>query len=195
MKHNTLLTDRVVLVLNRNWQAIATLTVEQAVHRLVARTARALWIDDEHFQDLDWSQWIALPVRDNDPVIGTVRGPIRAPRVILLRHFDKVPMVKLGFGMRGIWERDGGRCQYTGRRLAPGEGDIDHVIPRSRGGANSWENCVLSCKSVNRRKGARTPDEAGLKLLTLPRPPTAVPSTLRINNVHHIAEWQHFLVS
>lgn len=195
MKHNTLLTDRVVLVLNRNWQAIATLTVEQAIHRLVAGSALVLWIDDDHFQDLDWSQWITVPVRENDPVIGTVRGPIRAPRVILLRRFDKVPMVTPGFGMRGIWERDGGRCQYTGRPLAPGEGDIDHIIPRSRGGANSWKNCVLSCKSVNRRKAARTPDEAGLKLLRLPRPPTAVPSTLRINNVHHIAEWQYFLVS
>jgi len=88
MKTNAILTDRVVLVLNRNWQAIATLTVEQAVHRLVAGTARAMWIDDDHFQDLDWTQWIALPVRPEDPVIGTVRGPIRAPRVILLRRYD-----------------------------------------------------------------------------------------------------------
>ena len=195
MKTNAILTDRVVLVLNRNWQAIATLTVEQAVHRLVAGTARALWIDDDNFQDLDWSQWIALPVRESDPVIGTVRGPIRAPRVILLRRYDKVPMVTLSFGMRGIWERDGGRCQYTGRRLAPGEGNIDHVIPRSRGGDNSWENCVLSCINVNRKKAARTPEEAGLKLLTAPRPPTAVPSTLRISNVQNLPEWQHFLVS
>ena len=193
MKQNHILTERIVLVLNKNWQAIATLTVEQAVVRLVSGTARVMLIDDENFQPLEWSQWIALPVRDGDPSIGTVRGAIRAPRVILLRSYDKVPLVTLSFGARGIWERDGGRCQYTGRLLQPGEGDIDHIVPRSRGGANTWDNCVLSCKAVNRKKAARTPEEAGLRLLSRPRPPTAVPSTMRITNAHLIPEWSHFL--
>lgn len=49
-------------------------------------------------------------------------------------------------------ERDGGICQYTGRKHAPGEGNIDHVVPRSRGGASSWENCLRSHRSVNEQK-------------------------------------------
>jgi 5-methylcytosine-specific restriction endonuclease McrA len=195
MKTNSLLTDRVVLALNRNWQAIATLTVEQSVLRLVAGAARAMWIDDDNFEPLTWQQWIELPVRPQDPVIGTVRGAIRAPRVILFRRYDKVPMVSPSFGMRGIWERDGGVCQYTGRSLTPSEGNIDHVIPRSRGGANTWENCVLSCKHINRKKAARTPEEAGLTLRSKPREPFSVPSTMRINNVQDIPEWRHFLIA
>jgi hypothetical protein len=193
MKTNAILTDRVVLGLNRNWQAIATLTVEQAVLRLVADAARVMWIDEDHFEAMSWTEWMKLPVREGDHTIGTTRGPIRAPRVILFRRYDKVPMITPCFGFAGIWERDGGRCQYTGRQLSKEEGNIDHVIPRSRGGANSWENCVLSCKEVNLRKAARTPAEAGLSLRSTPRTPVATPSTVRIKNLHNFPEWQHFL--
>lgn len=190
---NHILTDRVVLVLNRNWQAIATITQEQALSRLVAGTAKALWIDAQNFQALSWDEWTALPVTADDRVIGTVKGKIRAPSIILLQRYDKVPMITLSFSLRNLWERDGGRCQYSGRLLAPGEGDIDHVIPRSRGGGNTWENCVLSDKSINRKKAARTPAEAGLRLLKTPTPPRTVPSTLRLRNIHGIPEWEHFL--
>jgi 5-methylcytosine-specific restriction endonuclease McrA len=190
---NHILTDRVVLVLNRNWQAIATITQEQALSRLVAGTAKALWIDAQNFQALSWDEWTALPVTADDRVIGTVKGKIRAPSIILLQRYDKVPMITLSFSLRNLWERDGGRCQYSGRLLAPGEGDIDHVIPRSRGGGNTWENCVLSDKSINRKKAARTPAEAGLRLLKTPSQPRTVPSTLRLRNIHGIPEWEHFL--
>jgi 5-methylcytosine-specific restriction endonuclease McrA len=190
---NHILTDRVVLVLNRNWQAIATITQEQALSRLVAGTAKALWIDAQNFQALSWDEWTALPVTADDRVIGTVKGKIRAPSIILLQRYDKVPMITLSFSLRNLWERDGGRCQYSGRLLAPGEGDIDHVIPRSRGGGNTWENCVLSDKSINRKKAARTPAEAGLRLLKAPTQPRTVPSTLRLRNIHGIPEWEHFL--
>lgn len=190
---NHILTDRVVLVLNRNWQAIATITQEQALTRLVAGTAKALWIDAQNFQALSWDEWTSLPVTADDRVIGTVKGKIRAPSIILLQRYDKVPMITLSFSLRNLWERDGGRCQYSGRLLAPGEGDIDHVIPRSRGGGNTWENCVLSDKSINRKKAARTPAEAGLRLLRAPAQPRTVPSTLRLRNIHGIPEWEHFL--
>ncbi len=190
---NHILTDRVVLVLNRNWQAITTITQEQALSRLVAGNAKVLLIDADHFQALSWSEWAVLPVRPEDRVIGTVKGKVRAPIIILLMRYDKIPMITLNFSMRNLWERDGGRCQYTGRLLRPGEGDIDHVIPRSRGGANTWENCVLSDRTINRKKAARTPAEAGLTLLKQPTKPRTVPSTMRLRNIHGIPEWDHFL--
>ena len=190
---NHLLTDRVVLVLNRNWQAITTITQEQALSRLVAGNAKALWIDADHFQALTWQEWSNLPVTSHERVIGTVKGKVRAPSIILLLRYDKVPLITLSFSLKNVWERDGGRCQYTGRPLTPGEGDIDHIIPRSRGGPNTWENCVLSDKSINRKKAARTPAEAGLQLLKQPTKPRTVPSTLRLRNIHGIPEWDHFL--
>jgi hypothetical protein len=97
-------------------------------------------------------------------------------------------------GKRGmILERDGGICQYTGRKLAPGEGNIDHVLPRSRGGAWSWENCVLSHRSLNEKKADRLPHEAGLRLLRKPHTPHALPATMTIRNLHGIRDWQCFL--
>ena len=86
----------------------------------------------------------------------------------------------------------GGRCQYTGVALGPGEGNIDHVIPRARGGAT---NCVLSCAQVNHRKGCRTPAEAGLTLLREPQAPRAVPVIAMIRNAYGIADWEPFLLN
>ncbi len=190
----TLLQDRTVLVLNRHWTAIDAITPAEAFTHLCAGTARALDITGgESIQPLDWEAWRALPMADGAPSIGTTKGRVRIPTVILLNRYDRMPVHQPGLGPRGIWQRDGGRCQYTGRALAPGEGNIDHIIPRSRGGSTSWENCVLSDRRVNHRKGARTPEEAGLTLLRKPRPPRPLPAIDMLHNLHRIPDWDLFL--
>ena len=79
------------------------------------------------------------------------------------------------------------------RALRPDEGSLDHVLPRSRGGKNAWENLVWSGKDVNARKGNRLPHEAGLKLLTChARRRNCRPSAV-IRNAHGVAEWRLFL--
>ena len=93
----------------------------------------------------------------------------------------------------GIWERDGGVCQYTGRQLEPHEGNIDHVIPRSRGGKSTWDNCVLAHRDVNSRKGSRLPHEAGLTLRSCPGVPRLMPATRLIRNSHGVQDWERFL--
>ena len=113
---------------------------------------------------------MSLPVRELDWSIGVVRGQLRVPRVILAVNYAKVPMRHPKFSYQAIRDRDEGRCQYTGRKLAKDEGNIDHVGPRSKGGGTTWNNCVLSCKQVNNRKGDRTPHEAGLRLTKQPEP-------------------------
>lgn len=183
-----------VLVLNRNWMAVGATTPAHAFCQLANESARALDIDgQQRLQPVSFAEWLTLPVRDGDHSVGTVHGPIRLPTVILLNRFDKVPMVRPRFSARGIRERDGGKCQYTGKPLRPGEGNIDHVVPRSRGGDNSWENCVLSAREINARKADRTPEEAGLKLLRNPRMPALVPATFTLRNRHGIADWDLFL--
>jgi len=84
-------------------------------------------------------------------------------------------------------------CQYTGRKLAPHEGNIDHVVPRSRGGKTSWDNCVLAHKEINSRKADRLPQEAGLRLLKEPTPPKTLPATALIQNTHGVRDWEPFL--
>ena len=94
---------------------------------------------------------------------------------------------------RTIRERDGNRCQYTGRVLHPNEGSLDHVVPRSRGGKGAWENLVWSAKEVNQRKADRLPHEAGLRLLSVPRAPKELPATAFIRNPHEVADWNLFV--
>jgi 5-methylcytosine-specific restriction endonuclease McrA len=92
-----------------------------------------------------------------------------------------------------IRERDGNRCQYTGRVLRQDEGSLDHVVPRSRRGKDAWENLVWSAKEVNQKKADRLPYEAGLKLLSVPRAPKERLVTALIRNAHGVAEWKVFL--
>ena len=92
-----------------------------------------------------------------------------------------------------IRERDGNRCQYTGKLLRPEEGSLDHIVPRSRGGPDSWENLVWADKEVNSRKGNRLPHEAGLRLLSTPRAPKELPVTALIRNSAGLVDWELFV--
>jgi 5-methylcytosine-specific restriction endonuclease McrA len=126
--------------------------------------------------------------------VRTVHGAVRVPTVIVLANYAKVPKRRPKFSAKNIWQRDGATCQYTGRKLAPHEGNIDHVLPRSRGGRSEWENCVLAHREINSRKANKLPEEAGLRLRRIPGAPRDVPATLFIRNSHGIADWEHFLI-
>jgi 5-methylcytosine-specific restriction endonuclease McrA len=189
-----MLNKTLVLVLNRHWQAIDVKTPIEAFPMLVTGAATALDMKaGEEMRPVTWEEWMTLPVREGDYAIGTVHGGIRVPSVIVLARFDKVPKRRPKFCAKAIWERDGGVCQYTGRKLRPSEGNIDHIIPRSRGGKTSWENCVLADKKVNSKKGSRLPEEIGLRLLRPPKAPKEIPTSALIRNHHRVQDWDMFL--
>jgi 5-methylcytosine-specific restriction endonuclease McrA len=206
-----ILNKSIVLVLNRNWQAINIRTPQEAFCQMATNVATALEIElgDEAgeasrhvslvtrhasaIRPVTWDEWITLPIRDGDNAVRTVRGAIRVPTVIVAVNFARVPKKRPKLCARTIRERDGNRCQYTGALLRPDEGSLDHVVPRSRGGPDTWENLVWSSKQVNTRKGNRLPHEAGLKLLKAPRAPKELPVSALIRNAHGVAEWKLFL--
>jgi 5-methylcytosine-specific restriction endonuclease McrA len=190
---NTSLHLPVVLVLNRNWQAIDIRTPAEAFCQLATGAATALDVEEGQLRPVDWSHWLRLPVREGDRAVRTVRGAVRVPTVVITVRYARVPRRRPRLTARSVRERDGGRCQYTGRLLGPGEGNLDHVLPRSRGGTDTWENLVWSAREVNTRKGNRLPQEAGLQLL---RPPSAPRERLAgafLHNTHAIPEWDLFL--
>ena len=161
---------------------------------MATNVATGLEIEGEnHIRPVTWDEWITLPIRPQDNAVRTVRGPIRVPTVIVAVNYAKVPKKRPKLCARAIRERDGNRCQYTGRVLRPDEGSMDHVLPRSRGGKNAWENLVWAGKDLNARKGNRLPHEAGLKLLSVPRAPKELPASANIRNAHGIAEWKLFV--
>jgi 5-methylcytosine-specific restriction endonuclease McrA len=93
---------------------------------------------------------------------------IQAPSVVRLHYFVKVPYrARASLSRRAVFIRDAYECQYCGRAAE----NVDHVIPRSRGGTHSWDNVVASCRPCNSRKENRAPGDAGMKLRRVPRPP------------------------
>jgi 5-methylcytosine-specific restriction endonuclease McrA len=196
---SSILTKATVLVLNRNWQAINVRAPQEAFCMMATNVATGLEIERgdgvraEALRPVAWSEWITLPIRDQDEAVQTVRGPIRVPTVIVAVNYAKVPNKRPKLCARAIRERDGNRCQYTGRLLRPEEGSLDHVVPRSRGGKDAWENLVWSAKEVNQRKADRLPHEAGLKLLSTPRVPKELPVSALIRNARGVEDWKLFV--
>lgn len=183
-----------VLVLNRNWQAIHVKSPTEALAMMFSDTATGLnVIGQDNMIPYRWNEWVKLPQDENSNYIKTVRGDIKIPKIIILSEFDKVPQKRPKFSSTAIWNRDGGICQYTGQKLTPNEGNIDHVIPRSRGGKSTWTNCVLVHKEVNAKKADKLPQEAGLKLIRTPQEPRSLPTVFYIKNKHKIREWDMFL--
>jgi 5-methylcytosine-specific restriction endonuclease McrA len=194
-----ILNKSIVLVLNRNWQAINIRTPQEAFCQMATNVATGLDIELENrggaqaLRPVTWDEWLTLPIRPQDNAVHTVRGQVRVPTVIVAVNFARVPKKRPKLCAKNIRERDGNRCQYTGKLLKPDEGSLDHVLPRSRGGKDTWENLVWSSKDVNTRKGDRLPHEAGLKLLSTPRAPKELPVSALIRNAHGLAEWKLFL--
>ncbi len=102
--------------------------------------------------------------------VHSARQALNVPSVIRLLEYRRIPHQTRALSRKNILMRDRYMCQYCQRVLPSGEMTLDHVIPRSRHGETAWENLVACCHSCNNRKGNRTPEEAGMKLLRLPRP-------------------------
>jgi 5-methylcytosine-specific restriction endonuclease McrA len=143
---------RSVLVLNQSYEPIHVCSARRAivlVYRGRAEIVEAL-----------------------DLTIHTVSKKFPVPSVVRLGLYVRVPPKPMTLSKRNVLKRDGFQCQYCGTRSGPMT--VDHVVPRTRGGRDTWENMVCACLKCNNRKGDRTPEQAGTKLLRRPRLPNHV---------------------
>ena len=113
MTNSTL--QRPTLVLNRNWQPVHVATVARALVMLWNTTARA--VDPNDYQLYDWEDWSKLAPSDGEPFVQGVSFRLRAPEVIALSHYDKLPAAKVSFSRRNLFKRDHFACQYCGIQL------------------------------------------------------------------------------
>jgi 5-methylcytosine-specific restriction endonuclease McrA len=139
---------------------------------MYAGIARAV---DKEYRTFDFNSWAELGSAVNDETVGLVGRVIRVPRVIALTAYDRLPKRNIRFSRINILIRDRHTCQYCGARMPRSRLNLDHVVPRSRGGKTTWENVVTSCHDCNRKKGGRLPQEAGLKLIRAPFRPKVAP--------------------
>jgi len=184
-----------VLVLNRLWQAVNVCTVRRALSLLFQGQAQVVMsASDGSFQTFNFWEWRDFSRQQPDPEsIQTVSFKIRIPRVILLLLFDRLPKKEVKFTRHNIFERDKNTCQYCGEGFERKDLNLDHVIPRDRGGPTSWENIVCSCVECNTRKANRTPQEAGLRLIRRPKRPKWRPFVQINLGLPCHDSWKHFL--
>ncbi|MFE5872938.1 HNH endonuclease [Streptomyces roseifaciens] len=147
---------RETLVLNASFEPLATVSLRRAVVLVLQGKA------------------VVEQARPGRRVRGTAVD-VPAPQVIRLCRYVRVPFRRRApWSRRGVLVRDRHRCAYCGRRATT----VDHVVPRSRGGEDSWLNTVAACAEDNHRKADRTPEQAGMPLLNLPFEPTPAESLL-----------------
>lgn len=136
------------LVLNASYEPLSVVPARRAV---------VLVLDDK-----------ADVIHESDLVMHSERLSMSVPSVIRLRYFVKVPFRRTAaLSRRGVFLRDGGTCQYCGRRAE----SIDHVVPRSRGGGHTWDNVVAACGRCNAVKRDRLVEETTMRLRRHPQPP------------------------
>jgi 5-methylcytosine-specific restriction endonuclease McrA len=111
-------------------------------------------------------------VEESERVIRSISSSMRIPSVVRLVQFVRFRRREARFSRRNVYARDHYKCQYCGSRFSSEELTCDHVVPRSQGGRAEWSNIVTCCVACNRRKGGRTPEQAGLHLLKAPARPT-----------------------
>ncbi|AEB12369.1 HNH endonuclease [Marinithermus hydrothermalis] len=138
-----------ILVLNAGYEPLGLTSIKRGVILVMNGTAEV--------------------VEDSGAFLRTPSRPYPVPSVIRLKRMVRRPPGRLTLSRRNIFRRDRHTCQYCGR--TGGELTVDHVIPKSRGGRTSWDNLVTACRSCNTKKRNRTPEEAGMRLLSRPRAP------------------------
>jgi len=137
------------LVLNAGYEPLSVVSYRRALVLVMNGRAHILETDQAH------------PVR-------TVVGEFQRPTVVVLSRYVRMPHTRsVPVSRRGVLRRDSNRCAYCGHNATT----IDHVVPRSRGGQESWENLVACCLKCNNIKGDRTPQEMGWQLHTTPKAP------------------------
>ena len=184
-----------VLVLNKNFSAIHVISWKRAIKLVYLDHAHVV---DEEYKTYDFQNWRELSetiVKNPSGYIHTPKFRIVIPDVIALRTFNGLPRSEVKFTRRNIYEHYNHRCAYCGERFDITDLNLDHVIPRSRGGKSDWTNVVTSCVPCNLKKGNRTPNEAHLKLFITPSKPswTGPAAIVFRSPLKMKASWQRFI--
>lgn len=165
-----------VLLLNASEEVISFIDWKKAVNLLYSGKARKPFNYNGEYE------------------IRTSCGIFRLPFAIALIEYVRIPYKKARLTRENVFRRDKFLCQYCGCGLNATNATLDHVLPVSRGGKDSWENLVASCKKCNSKKSNRTPKEAGMKTLNNPAPPTNSALVMTIMNEETKEVWGRWLL-
>lgn len=169
------LLERPVLVLNRLWQPVHTCSVKRALRLLCLGHAQVVQTEGEaRYQTHDMSSWAQYTQSGTSvaaDVVHSVKLALRVPKIIVLAIYDRIPRKEVKFTRQNVFLRDKHTCQYCAQVFPEAKLNLDHVIPRGKGGQTTWQNIVTSCVPCNTRKADRLPAQVNMKLLKEPKVP------------------------
>jgi 5-methylcytosine-specific restriction endonuclease McrA len=184
-----------VLVLNRLWQAVNVCSARRAFTLLYAGHAQVVEESSGNFQTFNFPQWrnVSQFHPREEEMVKTISFKIRIPKIIVLLIFDRLPQKDVKLTRHNIFERDNFTCQYCGKKFERKDLNLDHVVPRDKGGQTTWDNIVCSCIPCNTRKGNHLAYQVGMKLIRKPKKPKLRPflSLSSSKSTHH--SWKHFV--
>ncbi len=190
-----------VLVLNRSFVPVHMITAQRAFCMLFKAAAEVVLLEQGRLGLYNFRSWqevsdfrLAAGATGPDTEwVSTVSYDLEVPRIVRLLSYNRYPKRRVSFNRRNIFARDMNRCQYCGRRFVTSELSIDHVVPLSHGGGNTWENVVCACTECNKRKGGRTPAQANMTLKRQPFEPRVNPLIrLKLRRKKYYS-WKQFL--
>ncbi|MES2995980.1 MAG: HNH endonuclease [Verrucomicrobiota bacterium] len=186
--------DKPVLVLNRNWQPVHTCSVRRSLHMLCTGHARVVQTDGENrFETHDFPSWLAFSgLSGEDEKIHAATIALCLPKVMVLALYDRLPRLEVKFTRRNVFVRDKFTCQYCAKVFPDTQLNLDHVMPRAKGGRTTWENIVTSCFRCNTRKGNKLPQEVGMVPKSKPHAPRWMP-LFELHGNFAEDSWRHFL--
>ncbi|MDP0491466.1 MAG: HNH endonuclease [Verrucomicrobiota bacterium JB023] len=184
-----------VLVLNRLWQPVHTCSVRRALKLLCLGHAQVVQTEGEAmYQTHDFSSWInySLTASRNEVIHG-VQVLVAVPQIIVLSAYDRLPRRDVKFTRQNVFLRDQYECQYCRKVFAEKDLNLDHVIPRDKGGKTTWDNIVTSCIRCNTRKANKLPAEANMRLSRQPAKPKWRPLYGVRQEGHSRESWKQFI--
>lgn len=189
--------NRQVLVLNRLWQPVNLCSARRAITLLFLGHAQVVGTDeDDQFFTHDVKSWLARSsdrLANESKIIRSVSQHFQVPEIIVLSFFDRLPKKQVKFTRENIYRRDNFSCQYCGNEFSPKELNLDHVVPRDKGGRSTWENVVTSCIPCNTRKANKLPGEAKMFPQGDPKAPSWRPLFSTTERPLPCDSWGHFI--
>ena len=204
------ITSRKVLCLNSGWQAIGVRTVKEIFVAMCGGEennppVKALDISYEKGENgeydfnsqpsiipVSWLEWLALPIREYDLVINSAKYKLRVPSVAVATNYSKIPKKRFRPNKSTLYNLQKGICGYTGEEISMNAGNLEHKIPKSLGGKETFENLMVVKKEINSARGNKNLDELGLRPLFKHREPAPIPASFVLNPNSH-ADWRWFL--
>ena len=183
-----------VLVLNKHYFAVKAVSWQRAVTLLYKGAAEAL---DDNMNRYDFREWCELSQMKQDgswKKVQTSSIGLLIPEIIILMVYDRYYHHSVRFNRKNLFAAYKKRCCYCGEKYDTSEINLDHVVPRSRGGKTSWGNIVLSCIPCNTKKGNKTPEEAKMRMHYRPSQPKHSVTFLGFSDMVSIkSSWQKFV--